>query len=73
MDDFHIDDLFQQMREEGAEELRNELSILIEEALETAWPSETPQEVLEAKWFIEGLKYALLLVNYAALPERYTD
>jgi len=73
VDDYSIDGLFEEMRQEGAEELRNELSILLEEALETSWPDETPQDKLEAKWFVEGLKYALLLVNYAALPERYKD
>jgi hypothetical protein len=67
-----IDAMFEQIRQEGAEELRNEASILIEEAMNTAWPEDTPKEKLEARWFIEGLKYSLALVNYCELPPRFT-
>jgi hypothetical protein len=62
-----IDDMFEQIRTEGAEELRNAISLLIEEAMETQWPAYTKEEKTETKWFLEGLKYALLIVNYTPI------
>lgn len=68
-----IDQLFHQLRKEGAEELRNAITILIEEAIETAWPVDTDQSKLETKWFLEGLKYASLIVNYTPISSEASD
>lgn len=68
-----IEDMFEQIRTEGAEELRNAISIIIEEAIDTSWPAYTKEEKLETKWFLEGLRYALLIVNYTPIRGEHWD
>lgn len=62
-----IDDLFNTLKCEGAEELRNAIEILIQEAIDTRWPVDSEESKIETRWFIEGLKYALLIVNYTPI------
>ena len=63
----NIDSLFNTLRSEGAEELRNAISILIQEAIDTAWPTDSKESKIETKWFLEGLNYALLIVNHTPI------
>lgn len=69
----NIEDMFDSLRKEGAEELRNAISLLVEEAIETAWPVDTDLSRLETKWFLEGLRYALLIVNYTPIRAEERD
>ena len=63
----NIDSLFNTLRSEGAEELRNSISILLQEAIETEWPTDSKESKIETRWFLEGLNYALLIVNYTPI------
>lgn len=48
---------------------RDAFSEQLENALEAFWPEETDTDIDRAKWFREGIRYAMMIVRWDYLEE----